>query len=171
MDSYLKRAHEEIDQAVAGVSRDQMIRTDGRHWSIAQICEHLTLAFTLNGAAMEKALASGQLKARPPSRWQRLMRVMVVDFGYFPRVKSPEMTAPTGTIPAERSVAAVGEALVSLDRSLSRVVERFGDDVMVANHPFFAGMTVRQWRKFHWRHTRHHMKQVRARRREHPPVL
>ena len=38
----------------------------------------------------------------------------------------------------------------------------FGDSVPVSNHPFFAGLTVRQWRKFHWRHAQHHMKQVRA---------
>ena len=37
---------------------------------------------------------------------------------------------------------------------------RFGDRTPLLNHPYFAGMSVRQWRKFHWRHTVHHMKQV-----------
>ena len=165
MDPYLMAARQAIDAAVGALPLETIARRppEPGRWSIAQILEHLTLAFRANAAAFEKALASGELRARRAVLKQRLGRMMVVDLGYFPRARAPEMTTPSGSIPAETSVAAIREALDTLDGVLSRVAARFGDDVLVANHPYFAGMTVRQWRKFHWRHAVHHMRQVRQR--------
>jgi hypothetical protein len=104
------------------------------------------------------------LRARPPVLQQRFWRFVVVDLGYFPRVEAPEKTRPSGSIPAERGVEAVRHALARLDITLTRVADRFGADVAVANHPYLGGLSVQQWRKFHWRHTVHHVRQVRARR-------
>jgi hypothetical protein len=132
-------------------------------WSIAEILEHLTLAFTLNASALEKALASGERRVRRPTFAQRFGRVLVVDLGYFPRVEAPSATRPQGSIPPERSLAAVREGLERLDGTLARVAARFGDRVPVANHPILGAFTVCHWQKFHWRHTAHHMRQVRVR--------
>jgi hypothetical protein len=49
-----------------------------------------------------------------------------------------------------------------MDTALTDTEARFGASALVANHPYFAGLTVAQWRKFHWRHTCHHMRQIRA---------
>lgn len=132
-------------------------------WSGADILEHLTLAFTANAAAFDRAVESGTVKVRTPGFKQRVGRFAVIGLGYFPRVESPEATRPRGTIPPERSVAAFRDALVALDASMARFVERFGEDTPAANHPYFAALTIRQWRKFHWRHTVHHMRQVKDR--------
>jgi hypothetical protein len=166
MDPYLTAARKEIDLAVGALPLETIARrpSDPGRWSIAQILEHLTLAFGASATAFEKALASGELRARRGVLKQRVGRVMVVDLGYFPRARAPEMTTPSGSIPVENSVAAIREALETLDATLSQMAARFGDDVLAANHPYFAGMTVAQWRKFHWRHTLHHMRQVRRRR-------
>jgi hypothetical protein len=165
MHHYLAAARTEIDAALHGLTPQQLSRAGAApgSWTIAQILEHLTLAFTVNTAAFEKALASGELRARRGVLKQRLGRVLVVDLGYFPRARAPEKTTPSGSIPIERSAAAIREALERLDATLTQVASRFGEDALVANHPYFAGMTVRQWRKFHWRHTVHHMRQVKAR--------
>jgi hypothetical protein len=163
MNAYLQSAREAIEGAVGRLTVEALQhRTEGR-WSIAEILEHLTLAFNANAAALQKALASGELRARQPTLKQTLGRILVVDVGYFPRVEAPSMTRPNGTIPAERALSAIGEAVDALDGTLAQVGEKFGADVLVSNHPYFAGMTVRQWQKFHWRHTRHHVKQVRKR--------
>ena len=164
MNAYLQRAHDAIERDAGSLSADLVARPVPGRWSIAEILEHLTLAFTRNAQALEKALASGELRARAPVLRARLSRILVVDAGYFPRVEAPEMTRPSRSIPPERSVSAVLDALRTVDSVLTRVSARFGDDALVANHPFFSGMTVPQWRKFHWRHTIHHMRQVRARR-------
>ena len=163
MDRYLTLAQEAIDRTAGGLTTAALASPVDGKWSIAQILEHLTLAFTANAAAMEKALASGTLRARTPTVPQRLARVIVLELGYFPRVNAPQATVPSGSIPPDRSVDAILEGLTRVDRSLTAVAERFGEQAAVMNHPYFAGLSVPQWRKFHWRHTLHHMRQVRAR--------
>lgn len=168
MHTYLQAAHDAIAQETEGLSTEAIVRPIDGRWCIAEILEHLTLAFTRNADAMHKALASGELRARTPRLREHVIRILVVDIGYFPRAEAPRTTRPTRSIPPERSVAAVLETLRSLDTALARAAQRFGDDRLVANHPYFSGLTVPQWRKFHWRHTLHHMRQVRERRERQP---
>ena len=163
MDPYLARALDEIERTAGPLDAATIGRTVNGRWSACDILEHLTLAFRANAATFEKALASGTLKARRPTLAQRFSTMLVIDLGYFPRVEAPEATRPRGSVTPEGSVAALRDALVALDATMSRVAERFGRDVPVSNHPFLAGLSVRQWRTFHWRHTVHHMRQVRQR--------
>jgi hypothetical protein len=163
LDPHLRVAREAIDAATGRLSVETLRHPSEGRWSIAQILEHLTLAFTATVAALEQALASGELRPAEPVLKQKLARVLVVDLGYFPKVQAPKMTVPSGSIPVEGCVVAIQEALTALDAVLTRVEVRFGSAVAVANHPYFGGMSVRQWRKLHWRHTVHHMRQVRAR--------
>ena len=162
MDHYLAGALEAIDETAGDLPVEIIARqpTDPERWSIAQILEHLTLAFRANRAVFEKALASGELRARRPTLKQRMLKVLVVDVGHFPRATAPELTRPSGSVPADESVAAIRSALEALDATLTLVAARFGTAALAANHPYFGGMSVAQWRKFHWRHTLHHMKQV-----------
>ena len=164
MDSYLKAAWTEIEDATRGLRSDLLARAAVRPggWTIAQILEHLMLAFTGNTKTLEKALASGEVRARPPMFKQRLGRLLVVDLGYFPKAQAPEMTIPSGSVPPEQIVEAVRSSLDALDVTLDRIADRFGTEALVANHPYFAGMTVPQWRKFQWRHAVHHSRQIRA---------
>jgi len=164
-DKGFARALAAIDEAAGALDVAAIARPVSGRWSIAEILEHLTLAFKANAVALEKPLVSGELRARKPDLKQRFFRTLVIRFGYFPRVEAPEVTRPSGTIPPERSLAALRDALTTLDAMLTRVAARFGEDVPVTNHPYFAGLTVRQWRAFHCRHTLHHMQQVRERAR------
>ena len=86
-------------------------------------------------------------------------------FGYFPRVQSPEGAQPKGSIAAENARERTREALGTLDQTLFRAIERFGERVPLFDHPYLGGMSAHQWKKFHWRHTVHHMRQVRERAR------
>ena len=161
MDRYLRLALDEITGTVGNAPPAQLRRALPGKWSGAEILEHLTLAFTGTRLGLERALTSDAPHARRPRLWQHLVRTLVVDFGYFPRVKTPEKTTPRGTVPPERAFDAIRDALTAMDEALDRGAARFGD-ARVTNHPYFDGMTVAEWRKFHWRHTRHHMKQLRA---------
>jgi hypothetical protein len=162
MDRFLELAREAVERTAGPLSPERIGQPADGRWSIAEILEHLTLAFRANAAAIDKVVASGELRARRPVLKQRLVRVLVIDFGYFPRAEAPERTRPQRSIPPGRSLTAIREALSAIDAALTRAESRFGDSVPVSNHPYFAGLTVRQWRKFHWRHTVHHMKQVRS---------
>jgi hypothetical protein len=84
---------------------------------------------------------------------------MVIEAGYFPKgVKAPEFTRPRGSAP-ESVLPAFREALRAMDEILERCEQRFGHG-KVAAHFLFGPLSVRQWRKFHWVHTRHHAAQI-----------
>ncbi len=162
MHHHLQLAVDAIDHTTGALSIDALnLRVEGK-WSIAEILEHLTLAYTRNAAGFAKVTESGEARARRPAVKQLVARTLVVDIAYFPRVKAPEPTTPTGSIPADRVRESARAALAALDVAAERAVARFGDALPLLNHPYFAGMNVRQWRKFHWRHTAHHMRQARA---------
>ena len=163
MHHHLQAALDAVETAAGSLSAELISRPVPGRWCVGEILEHLTLAFTANAAVFEKALASDTLKVRQPNLRQRVGRLVVIGVGYFPRVETPESTRPRGSIAADRSVGAVCDALTKLDDVMNRVAARFGDDVPAANHPYFMGLSVRQWRKFHWRHTVHHMRQVKER--------
>jgi hypothetical protein len=163
MDPYLLAAGDAIEAATSELTVAQVERLVPDRWSVAQILEHLTMTFRINVAGLDKALAAGETKAAHPSLVQWLSRLLVVDIGYFPRAQAPAAVQPTGAIPAAESRQAIGTALAALDEALDRAAARFGERTPLLRHAFFAGLTVRQWRKFHWRHTLHHMRQVRQR--------
>ena len=162
MDTYLQRARDEIQEATRGLTPGQIGRPVAGKWSIAEILEHLTLAFQVNATGLEKALAARQTRTRRPKAAEWLAGTLVIDAGYFPRARAPAAAVPRGSIPPERSVATLLETLSVLDATLTRAAAAFGEDRPVLNHPYFAGLSVRRWRKFHWRHVRHHVRQLRA---------
>lgn len=164
MDDYLRRADEAITAATDRLSVEQIARTVPGKWSTAEILEHLTLTFALNIRSLEKALAAGDTKSARPTVFQWLSRIVVINIGWFPPSRAPELVTPHGSIEPGRSRAAIHEALATLDLTLARAAERFGLTAPLLRHAFFAGLSVPQWRKFHWRHTCHHMRQVRKRR-------
>jgi hypothetical protein len=160
MDARLLAALQAIDSTVGPLPPDVIGRTREGRWSIAEILEHLTLAFTASADALEKVLAHDQLRVRRPSLKQVAGRIVVLNLGYFPKVKAPAMTVPSGTIAPAESLAAIRAGLTRVDDVLSRVAAKFGERVAVLNHPFFAGLSVDQWRTLHSRHTVHHMRQI-----------
>jgi hypothetical protein len=88
---------------------------------------------------------------------------LVVELGHMPRgLQAPARVKPTG----QPSVTAVADALAQLDHmdeTLSRCEMRFGRRALLADHPILGPLSLRQWRRFHWVHTRHHMRQLRTR--------
>ena len=165
MDPLLRRAEEDIRASAGRVPIEVLARPSESGWSGIEILEHLTLAFRANAAALRKAVQKGSARGRTPSTAQALGRFIVINLGYFPRVKAPEATIPTRTIAPEDSLQAIGDAIATLDEAIARAQERFGSRTLVANHPYFGGLTTAQWTKFHWRHTAHHMRQLRERTR------
>ena len=85
--------------------------------------------------------------------------LMVIEAGYFPKgVKAPEFALPK-SFATSTVLPGFHEALERLDEVLVRCEHRFGR-AKVAAHFRFGPLSVRQWRKFHWVHTRHHAAQI-----------
>jgi hypothetical protein len=123
VNSYLRSALDAIDREAGTLPIEVFLRPVEGKWSIAEILEHLALAFRANAAAIEKVLVSGELRTRQPRVRQTLGRVLVLDLGYFPRVHAPDVTRPSGIAP-ERSLETIREALLRLDSALSGAVWR-----------------------------------------------
>lgn len=156
----LTRCLDSLNRALDGLpaSRAEVSR-DGK-WSIAQIVEHLDLAFTKNAAGLDLRVAKGEVPALRGTTKQALARFVVVVLGYFPAGRqSPATVLPLGR-PYDEVRGRLEGDLIALDRALDAAEQKFGATRPIVNHPIMGPFSVADWRKFHWVHTRHHLKQI-----------
>jgi hypothetical protein len=129
-------------------------------WSAAQILEHLSRTYSATAYILNRCCDQGRSKARSRTLRDRLGTLVVVELGRFPTgVAAPAATRPAG-LPALEALAAVRGSLGALDQAAARAEARFGTRLALANHPLLGPFNVRQWRRFHLVHTKHHMKQI-----------
>jgi hypothetical protein len=165
MDSYLELLHQAIASATEGIcEKDLERRTDGK-WSAAEVLEHLYLTYTGTSKAFERCLQAGKPLASAPTLKNRMAAILVTEFGYFPEGrKSPDHACPKG-ISAEKVVTDICPQIAAMDKIIAQCEERFGSRKKVLDHPVLGPLTASQWRKFHWIHGRHHVKQILERRK------
>jgi hypothetical protein len=72
------------------------------------------------------------------------------------------MVVPQGR-PFADVAAQLFEHLEQLDRCLSEGERVFGATRAVLDHPVIGPFSIADWRRFHWVHTRHHIKQIQVR--------
>lgn len=160
MHPFLQQARQAIEEAVHGMNREQLQRHPEGKWSTAEVLEHLSIAFGGTMRGLRRCLEAGKPGATPPSLYQRLGKLLVVDVGYFPPGRpAPEFTRPRGMDP-EQVLPQLLRNLEDMDRALAECEQKFGRSLKVADHPVLGAFTVDEWRKFHLIHSRHHMKQV-----------
>jgi DinB superfamily len=161
MHSHLQRALEEMQTATGGIRPDGLLRRRQGKWSVAEILEHLALAFGSTSKLLAKHLESGQPAAARPTLRQRMLSTAVITLGQFPEGRpAPPFTLPAGSDP-QGVIQLFRENLAGMDQMIARCEQRFGSGTRIASHFIFGPLTAAQWRKFHFVHTRHHMKQVR----------
>jgi Protein of unknown function (DUF1569) len=160
---HLQRCREALRKGLAGLSPADADAGFGEKWSVARIVEHLDLTYTKNAAGLARRLEKGPRAARGRSLRQRIAQTIVVRMGYFPAGReAPAAVVPQGR-PFVEVMATLDEHLVDLDARLSEAERVFGSSQSVLDHPVLGPFTVGQWRKFHWVHTRHHLRQIEAR--------
>ncbi len=149
-----------IDEATAGMPAEQLGRSPAEgKWSPAQTLEHLSLAFGSTARVMRKLVTSGDGEAVRPNARQRLAAFVVTGLGYLPSGrKAPPFTVPSGLAP-EEALRQIRANLAEMDAALASAEQRFGNRLRV-EHPLIGPMTLKQWRRFHWVHTQHHMRQI-----------
>ena len=160
MHSYLQRVQQEIEDAVRGLSLEQLAWHREGKWSAAAILEHLSLTYSGTAKGLQRGLDSGRPNITPPSARQRVASFVVTTLRFMPQGrKAPSMVVPKGA-PPETVLADVHRNLAAADDAISRCEARFGAGAKIANHPILGPLTARQWRTFHLVHARHHMKQI-----------
>jgi hypothetical protein len=163
MDSYLQRLHEELEHTIAGTNPATLETAPDGKWSPAQILEHLLLTYQGTNKGAAKCLEKGTSLATAGTFKDLVRSFVVVHLGYFPSGrKAPERAVPKG-MPAEEVQRAIFAEIRQMDAGLSECERRFGPARKIMDHPVLGPFNVRQWRKFHWVHGRHHARQIRAR--------
>lgn len=163
MDSYLQRLHEAITSATRGRTMEELTRHAEGKWSAAEVLEHLYLTYTGTVKGFERCLQEGKPLASAPTMKQRLQIAVVTGAGYLPTGReAPKMSRPKGT-PADQVMAEIGPQIAAMDQVISKCEARYGKRTRVLDHPILGPLTAQQWRKFHWVHGRHHVKQLLSR--------
>ena len=160
MDSYLQRLHEAITSAARGLTMAELTRHPEGKWSAAEVLEHLYLTYTGTVKGFERCLQEGKPLAGAPTMKQRLQIAVVTGAGYFPTGReSPKVSRPRGT-PADKVIADIGPQIAAMDEVIAKCEARHGKRTRLLDHPVLGPLTAQQWRKFHWVHGRHHVKQI-----------
>ncbi len=163
MDAHLQDVLNEMESATSGLSDSDLntLRLAPGKWTAAQTLEHLILAFTGTTKNMRK-MAAGKIGIAPPTLKQRIGKFVVVGLGYMPEGRSaPELTRPTAA-PSAEVCKRFRQAVHEMDSAIAIRAANVPARRRVAIHPILGPLTVREWRKFHLVHTRHHMRQIQA---------
>jgi hypothetical protein len=161
LDQQLQKLRDEIGNAVSGLSAEQLAWHPQGKWCLAEILEHLYLTYRGTLKASERCLEKGRPLARSPNLKDWLRTTVVVTLGYMPEGrKSPEPATPRG-MAAEDTAQSIGPELTAMDAAIAKCEQQFGKSARLMDHPILGPLTARQWRKFHWVHGQHHLKQIR----------
>jgi len=160
MDPRLQRLHDAITSASAGMSSEDLLRHPEGKWSTAEILEHLYLTYTGTVKGCERCLQEGRPLARTPTLIDRIRTIVVTGFEFMPGGrKAPERSMPRG-MPAEQVGSAMAPTIAAMDQAIACCEARFGKRTKLMDHPILGPLTASEWRKFHWVHGRHHVKQI-----------
>jgi hypothetical protein len=161
MDAYLERLRQAITSATAGMTTEDLTQHPEGKWSTAEVLEHLYLTYTGTAKAFERCLQAGKPLARTPMLKDRMRTFVVTGLGHFPwGRKAPERTQPRGML-ADEVTREIGPRISAMEELIAKCEARYGKRTRVLDHPVLGPLTARQWRRFHWLHGQHHMKQIR----------
>jgi hypothetical protein len=86
---------------------------------------------------------------------------VVTRLGYLPNGReAPSGTRPKGAL-HETIRQDFANKITSMEDSIAESERRFGRRVKVLDHPILGPFTTSEWRRFHWVHGRHHLRQIR----------
>ena len=158
----LQTALDAIRSATDGITAEQLAWHPEEKWSSAEILEHLSLAYSRTVDRMKVLLEQGtpEVRRRTFREWAGGLIVLKLE-RIPPGRKAPEAVSPRG-IEAEQALASAQSNLAELDRMIDLCQQRFGTQQNVLVHAVLGPLTTSEWRKFHYVHTIHHMRQVKA---------
>jgi hypothetical protein len=159
MDIRLEKLRESLESTIEGMSSEQLSWHLPGKWCAAQVLEHLYLTYTGTIRGFEKVMASGKPLASPASMPyltdSRRCRIRPPAQGG----KAPAMAEPQG-LPADKVQKEIGAKIEAMDAIITQCGGLLGSRVNILDHPILGPLNIRQWRKLHVAHGRHHQKQL-----------
>jgi len=163
MGSYLKRLHAELEGILTNASGAAFEKAPAGKWNSNQILEHLYLTYKNTNKGIAKCMADGRPLATSASMKHRAKSLVVLGLGYLPEgAKAPERSLPRG-LSGDEVRATVLTEMERMASGLDDCERRFGVSTKIMDHPILGPLTGEEWRKFHWLHGRHHVRQIRER--------
>ena len=164
MDPRLDRCLAIVLDVTGGAGDEAKVRRDPAKWSVVEIVEHLTRAYSGTAKGFERCLEKGAPLASAATLKQALQQFALINLGYFPEGRqAPKHIMPSGELDMNAVLDAVRRDLTRLDVAAARTRQTLGTGKML-DHPIIGALTVDQWLSFHVIHTRHHAKQIISRR-------
>lgn len=166
MDAYIAQACREIEETTRGLTPYRLMAAPAGKWNSVQVLEHLLITYRSTTRVFE-SLKSSPAEPMPSLEIkQRIGIFLITSLGYFPEGRpAPAFAMPKGAVSPDTITEDMLTALADMDVAIKAVEAQRGSSRPIAVHPILGAMTARQWCKFHLVHTRHHLKQVRARTR------
>jgi hypothetical protein len=163
----LDQTRELLAAPLAGCSAEQVGHHPGgdpTRWSAQQVIEHLSATWRSTTTGIEDRLQKDRPLRTRPTLAQRCRQLAVCECGFVPKRRK----APPGVQPPEGAleplsgddlIARFTATLGAMDRMLNRI-EPQAESAPVLTHFLLGPLNVRQWRRFHRVHARHHAKQI-----------
>jgi hypothetical protein len=162
--THLQQCLAVIDDATRGGGAECNVRRNPTQWSVAEVVEHLQRAYLGTAKGFERCLEKNASLATGQTFKQRLYSFALIRLGKFPEGRqAPKHIIPGGELDLAAVLEAARRDLARLDAAAVQTRDRFGR-AKVVDHPVLGAFNVDQWLKFHLVHTRHHERQIRARR-------
>jgi hypothetical protein len=164
-DPNLERALSLIDEATAGITDAELAWHPEGKWPPAMILEHLSMTFSATANGMNRILGKEKLVCRARRPKELVAQFVTTGLGIIPGGRTaPKQATPAGTMTGRQAMREIRENLTAMDSAIAACKEKFGTPQKFSEHPILGPLSLAQWTKFHYVHTRHHMKQVRERR-------
>lgn len=163
MHAWLNRLWKEIEATTTGLRDLDWGRGPKERWNSAQIMEHLARSYGTTAKMLELSTGAGVPEMRGASTAELLKKLLVVKLGVFPPgAKAPAMVMPKGD-PGPVALERAFTNLKRMDAAIAAAEDRWGSVKPIAMHPILGPLNSREWRKFHYVHGHHHLRQIRAR--------
>ena len=160
MDFYLQRLQDAISSATNGLSPEELARHPEGKWCTAEILEHLYLTYTGTIKGFERCIANGQPMARRPQIMDSLRKFVVIRLDYLPEGrKAPKNSVPKG-ISTQQVLENIAAVIAEMDAKIAEAEKKYGERTLLLDHPIIGPLRGQEWRKFHWVHGNHHLKQI-----------
>jgi hypothetical protein len=159
----IDRTRGRLRRAVEGLSEEQQgFRPAPDRWSVAQLCEHLSIVEGNVAALLRKVL--GKAEAEAPAREGGFAPVSIGEFverTHGVKLDAPEAVRPGGTRTLSESLAALTDSRAAL-HALRPRLERVDGHALRFPHPAWGPLNLYQWLLFVGAHESRHISQIEA---------